>query len=172
MLMLAADYQGAQADETDETLKQLDLAMKQLDLALFCDKHVGHPRCKKIEEERLFCKNNPDDDHCKEESASTLLLWCESKDPSARGRCDGALSVFAHDGAGSSLFGMSAPAALPQWQCVPPGVIEDTEQLRRLFLREAERTPEVLHRPARLLLYYAVAKAFPCPLRATTPEAR
>jgi hypothetical protein len=47
-------------------------------------------------------------------------------------------------------------------QCVPRAVIDDTEQLRRLFLREANRMPEVLHLPARQLVYYAVAKAFPC----------
>ena len=72
--------------------------------------------------------------------------------------------MLARDGAGlPSLFGMPAPAAaLAEWRCVPPAVIDDTEQLRRLFLREANRMPEVLHLPARQLVYYAVAKAFPC----------
>jgi hypothetical protein len=139
--------------------------LKKLDLARFCDKNAGHPRCKAIEERQLFCKNNPTHDRCKERSASTLLIWCESNDPYTLGMCAGELKGFAYDGSGSSLFGMSAPAPLPEWQCVPKAVIDDTEQLRRLFIREANRMPEVLHLPARQLVYYAVAKAFPCPLQ-------
>src|SRR4029450_6029575 len=38
-----------------------------------------------------------------------------------------------------------------------------------LLIRKAYRTPEVLHLPARRLLYYAVAQAFPCRVH---PDAR
>jgi hypothetical protein len=55
---------------------------------------------------------------------------------------------------------------IPEWLCVPKATFQDDEQLRQLFIREANRMPEVLHRPARQFLFYAVAKAFPCPLRA------
>jgi Ssp1 endopeptidase immunity protein Rap1a len=88
----------------------------------------------------------------KEDSASAVLVFCEKPN---LGTCRAELGSFAREGA-VSLF---------EWHCVPPEVIKDTEQLRRLFLREAQRMPEVLHLPARQLLYYAVAKAFPCPLR-------
>lgn len=111
---------------------------------------------KEGEQLRAICAENPSDDRCKETPASTLLIWCESTLPENLGRCHGALGAFAHDGA----------ALLPEWQCVPQAVTGDEEQLRRLFLREAGRLPEILHQPARKLLYYSVLKAFPCPLRA------
>lgn len=110
---------------------------------------------KEGEQLRAFRTNNPTNDRCKETPASTLLIWCESNLPENLGRCHGALTNFAHDGA----------ALFPEWQCVPQAVTDDAEQLRRLFLREAARLPEVLNQPARKLLYYAVLKAFPCALR-------
>ena len=169
MMTLVAAHQRALAENMWDLL-----IPEKLQLVLFCEKHVGHPRCKKIEQERLFCKNNPTNDRCKEQSASTVLLWCEHSDPESQGKCDAELGGDARAGAGlPSLFGMPArTAALPEWQCVPKAVIDDWEQLRRLFIREANRMPEVLHLPARQLLYYAVAKAFPCPLRNPPPDAR
>ena len=110
---------------------------------------------KEGEQHRALCAKNPNDDRCKPLFASTLLFWCERDQPDYLGRCHGALMAYAQDGAKELL----------DWQCVPPGVAADTEQLRRLFLREAQRMPEVLNQPARKLLYYAVLKAFPCPLR-------
>jgi len=116
---------------------------------------------KEGEQHRAFCAKNPGDDRCKPIPASTLLFLCESNTPESLGRCHGALDAYASDG-----------KDLSAWLCVPKDTLQDYEQLRRLFIREAERMPEVLHRPARLLLYYAVAKAFPCPLRNIAPQAR
>jgi hypothetical protein len=110
---------------------------------------------KEGERHPALCAKNPNDERCKDKAASTVLAWCEREDAYSRGLCDGTLGGFAQDGA----------ASLPEWQCAPAAVTKDEEQLRRLFLREAHRLPEVLHEPARKLLYYAVLKAFPCPLR-------
>ena len=112
---------------------------------------------KETEQHRAFCNKNPGDDRCKDRSASAVLVWCEREDDAhGRGLCHGALAAYAAEGV----------SLLPEWQCVPQAVSRDNEQLRRLFLREAQRVPEVLHEPARRLLYYAVLKAFPCALRA------
>ena len=116
---------------------------------------------KEGEQHRAFCAKNPNDDKCKPMPASTLLFLCESNAPESLGRCTGELDAYAQDGKNLSA-----------WLCVPKDTISDYEQLRRLFIREGEQMPEVLHRPARLLLYYAVSKAFPCPLRAISPQAR
>lgn len=116
---------------------------------------------KEGEQHRAFCAKNPSDDSCKPMSGSTLLFLCENAAPESLGRCHGALHAYALDG-----------QELAAWTCVPKDTLKDYEQLRRLFIREGERMPEVLNRPARLLLYYAVAKAFPCPLHNITPEAR
>ena len=116
---------------------------------------------KQGEQHRLFCAKNPGDDRCKPMPGSTLLFLCESRAPASLGRCQGRLEAYALDGKG-----------LTAWLCVPKDTISDSEQLRRLFVREGQRMPEVLNRPARLLLYYAVAKAFPCPLRNLAPEPR
>ena len=110
---------------------------------------------KEGKQHRAFCAKNPDDDICKPIAASTLLFLCESETPESLGRCHGALHAYALDG-----------KDIPELLCVPRATIQDYEQLRRLFIREGNRMPEVLHQPARQLLYYAVAKAFPCPLRA------
>jgi Rap1a immunity proteins len=106
-------------------------------------------------EKREFCAKNPEHDSCKPATASTLLMRCDSSDASDVAYCHGFLSAVASGG----------PANLPEWRCVPKGVEEQPEQLRLLFIREAHRMPEVLHLPAQQLLYYAVIKAFPCPLR-------
>jgi hypothetical protein len=111
---------------------------------------------KEAEEHRAFCAENPKHDRCKEPDASTALIWCESNLPENLGRCHGVLQGYAIRGA----------TEVVEWKCVPQAVVENTEQLRRLFIREAHRVPEVLHLPASQLLYYAVTKAFPCPLRA------
>jgi hypothetical protein len=108
---------------------------------------------KKGDEFRAFCTKNPEHDRCQPTPASTVLIWCESSDPSNSGSCHGALRAFASNG-----------ARLPEWQCVPRAVLDNTTQLQRLFVREGQRMPEILHQPAEKLLYYAVAKAFPCPL--------
>jgi Rap1a immunity proteins len=110
---------------------------------------------KEGEQHRAFCAKNSKDDSCKPMAASLMLVLCESGSPESLGHCHGALHAYALDG-----------KDLAEWQCVPHATIQDFEQLRRLFIREANRMPEVLHQPARQLLYYAVAKAFPCPLRA------
>jgi hypothetical protein len=106
------------------------------------------------ESHRTFCANYPQDDRCNEQAASTLLFLCEDRSPESLGRCHGALHAYALDG-----------RDLAEWLCVPKATLNDYEQLRRLFMREADRMPEILQRPARQVLYYAVAKAFPCPLR-------
>jgi Rap1a immunity proteins len=116
---------------------------------------------KESEQHRAFCAKNSNDVSCKPTPASTLLFLCESNTPESLGRCHGALHAYALDG-----------QDLDAWFCVPKDTLQDYEQLRRIFIREGERMPEVLHRPARLLLYYAVAKAFPCPLLKIPPEAR
>jgi len=116
---------------------------------------------KEGEQHRAFCAKNPKHDSCKPMPASTLLYLCESLAPESLGRCTGALHAYALDG-----------KDLDEWLCVPRDTLDDYEQLRRLFIREGERMPELLHRPAQLLLYYAVAKAFPCALRIKPPEAR
>lgn len=116
---------------------------------------------KQGEQHCAFCAQNPGNDSCKPTPGYTLLFLCENTAPESLGRCHGALHAYALDG-----------QKLAAWTCVPKDTLEDYEQLRRLFIREGERIPEVLNRPARLLLYYAVAKAFPCPLRNVAPEAR
>lgn len=116
---------------------------------------------KQGEKHRAFCAKHPGDDRCKPMAASTLLFLCESREPASLGTCHGALEAYALDG-----------KDLTAWLCVPKDTIYDFEQLRRLFVREGERMPEILNRPARLLLYYAVANAFPCPLREVAPKAR
>jgi hypothetical protein len=116
---------------------------------------------KEGEQRRAFCAEHPSDDGCKPMPASALLFLCEHNTPENLGHCHGALHAYALDG-----------QELSAWLCVPKDTLNNYEQLRRLFIREAERMPEVLHRPAQLLLYYAVARAFPCPLRNIEPQAR
>lgn len=103
-----------------------------------------------------FCAKNPEHDRCKPMTAATLLMRCDSSDSREVLSCHATLYAMAFD----------APASLPEWRCLPKGAAEHPEQLRLLFVREAHRLPEVLHQPARQLLYYAVIKAFPCPLGA------
>jgi hypothetical protein len=81
-----------------------------------------------------------------------VLFWCESADPYTLGMCTGTMSWYADQ----------AVKAIPEWKCVPPAVVKNAEQLRRLFIREGHRVPEVLHLPVSQLFYYAVTKAFPC----------
>lgn len=108
---------------------------------------------KPILEEREFCAKNSKHDSCKPTTAAKLLMRCDSADPENVAYCLG------------SLMGLSSePEALVELQCVPHEVWRNPEQLRRLFIRD-NRMPEILHLPARQLLYYSVAKAFPCPLR-------
>ena len=104
---------------------------------------------------RALCAKSPGDDRCKEPQASTVLFWCERgpNDPHFLGQCHARLGAYARLGSQS----------LAEWRCVPPEVINNEEQLRRLFVLEGDRHPEVLHMPAQQLLYYAVAVAFPCP---------
>ncbi len=106
------------------------------------------------QELRALCAQNPRHERCQPPTASTVLTWCESADPYNRGRCHGQLTGIARDG-----------ARLTEWLCVPRAVIGNADQLQRLFVREGQRMPEILHQPAERLLFYAVAKAFPCPLR-------
>jgi Rap1a immunity proteins len=106
---------------------------------------------KEAEETGALCASNPSHDRCNDARASDVLVWCESDTPFDRGRCHGAVEAYASRG-----------AQLQEWQCVPPPVLKDGEQLRRLFVRAGQRTPEILHLPAPQLLYYAVANAFPC----------
>jgi hypothetical protein len=88
-------------------------------------------------------------------TAADVLTWCEPgiADPYNLGRCEAQLGFAAREG-----------ARFPEWQCVPRAVLTNPDQLRRLFIREGRRMPEILHQPAERLLFYAVAKAFPCPL--------
>jgi hypothetical protein len=104
------------------------------------------------ERNRAFCVKNPQHDRCKEHIASTVLFWCESNAPESLGRCHGTLNRYA----------AQAKTEVVEWKCVPRAVVENTEQLRQLFIREGHRVPEILHLPAPRLLYYAVTKAFPC----------
>jgi hypothetical protein len=131
-------------------------AIKSIETAEFCNKNRGHERCKELEAKRAFCAKNPERVECREERASARLLRCERNDPGSLGGCHAA--IIADLGRGLR--------EVPELRCVPEAVLDDPEQLRRLFIREANRNPEVLHLPARNLLYYAVVKAFPCPLRA------
>ena len=113
------------------------------------------------EQHRAFCTKNPNDDNCKPIAAyALLLLLCQGHTPENLGHCHSALDAHASEGKNFDA-----------WLCVPKDTLRDSEQLRRLFIREAARMPEVLHRPARLLLYYSVARAFPCPLPNIAPEA-
>jgi hypothetical protein len=104
------------------------------------------------EQHRAFCAKNPNDDRCKPMAAYALALLCQGGTPESLRHCQGALDSYALQGRDLDL-----------WLCVPNGTVQDFEQLRQLFIREAARMPEALHRQARLLLYYSVAKAFPCP---------
>lgn len=104
------------------------------------------------QQHRAFCAKKPHDDSCKPMAAYALLLLCQGDTPESLRHCQGALDAYALQGRDLDL-----------WLCVPKGTLQDSEQLRQLFIREAAQMPGVLHRPARLLLYYSVAKAFPCP---------
>ena len=112
------------------------------------------------EQHRAFCAKNPSDDNCEPIAAYALLLLCQGHAPESLGRCHGALDAYASEG-----------RDIDAWLCVPKDTLKDSEQLRRLYINEAARMPEVLHRPARLLLYYSVAKAFPCPPPNIAPNA-
>jgi hypothetical protein len=133
----------------------IEALAKAMELQKFCAKNPGHKRCDEIEERQAFCNNYPTHDRCKENAASTVLFWCESADPYILGMCDGTLNWYADQ----------AVTAIPEWKRVPPAVVQNSDQLRRLFIREGHRVPEVLHLPASQLFYYAVTKAFPCMLR-------
>jgi hypothetical protein len=89
-------------------------------------------------------------------TAADVLTWCEPgiADPYNLGRCEAQIRSDVRKG-----------KQLLEWQCVPPAVLSNPDQLRRLFIREGQRVPEILHQPAERLLFYAVAKAFPCPMR-------
>jgi hypothetical protein len=143
----------------------LSPSTKAMELARFCDRHVGHPKCKKLEEFRAFCAANPMDTSRCHTSAGRLLLLCDSQDSAERAYCAGTLD-------GELMFGAApqlGPPALvlsnpePAIACVPVEVLRTPEQVRLLFVREAHSHPEVLHFPVKQLLFYALAKAFPCP---------
>jgi hypothetical protein len=151
--LIAVDVRGQTLRDLFDSIEDLG---KTMELQKFCAKNPGHTRCKEMEERQAFCNSYPTHDRCKEDSASTVLFRCESTDPYVLGMCHGSLMAYAEDGAKNLI----------EWKCVPREVLRDTEQLRRLFLREAQQSPEVLHLPARQLVYYAVAKAFPCRFRA------
>lgn len=103
--------------------------------------------------QKEFCAKNPTDRSCRAITAAELLTKCQG-DRTERAYCAGTLDAIATSG----------KAELIEWQCVPDAVIEGhPEQLRIIFVREAHRMPEILHLPARQLLFYAVTKAFPCP---------
>jgi len=106
------------------------------------------------------CARNPAHDYCKPTTASELLMRCGSGDEREIAYCHGALDAYFLDG----------KAKLPEWKCLPKGAGEHPEQLRQLFLRVGYQHPEVLHEPARQLLFYAVAKAFPCRFQPDRPE--
>jgi Ssp1 endopeptidase immunity protein Rap1a len=101
-----------------------------------------------------FCKGNPADGRCDRTKTigAQLLLKCDTRDEADRAYCHGSLDSMAH----------FAVTNVPEWKCVPKEPLHP-EQLRLLFVREAHQHPEVLHLPAENLLFYAVAKAFPCP---------
>ena len=139
---------------------------KALELSQFCGKHQGHPRCKELEAQRAFCAKHPmDAERCDPPSAGKLLQWCDSQDSNDHAHCAGVLDAELTDGAapqlGSPPIKLSEPE--PALQCVPVEVLREPEQIRILFVREAHNHPEVLHLSARRLLYYALAKTFPCP---------
>ena len=106
-------------------------------------------------QKNALCAKNPANEACKEIPATELLIRCRSNDPLNLGRCHGTLANLAQGG----------NEILLEWQCVPSAVINNTEQLRILFVREADRTPEILHLPAWKLFYFSIVKAFPCSLR-------
>lgn len=166
----AAGFAGGAADERRNVMKSrrtaavmaliLTIAASANALAEGMWGKIGRA-LKEGEQDRAFCVHNPNNDICKPMVASTLLFLCESSTPVSLGRCTGAIHAYALEG-----------KKLDAWLCVPEDALDNDEQLRRLFIREGERMPEVFHRQARLLLYYAVAKAFPCPLRNTSPKPR
>lgn len=103
------------------------------------------------EKAREFCRINPEASKCRPMSGAELLARCDSSQSTDRAYCAGTLSAMATSG-----------SDLPEWRCVPKEAYRHPEQFRVLFVREALRTPEVLHQDARNLLFYAVAKSFPC----------
>jgi hypothetical protein len=45
--------------------------------------------------------------------------------------------------------------------CLPDGVGMD--QMAKMFIKNANDNPEILHHPAEVQLYFTLLKAFPCP---------
>jgi hypothetical protein len=143
-------------------------AVKELGDAIalneFCAKHPGHTRCKDLEALRVFCAAHPmDAERCDPPSAAKLLQECNSDSSTDHAACAGVLDAMVDSGAAPQ---MGSPVKLnapePALACVPVAVLDSPDQLRILFVREAYRHPEVLHLPARRLLFYALAKTFPC----------
>lgn len=152
-------------------------AVKKLgdDIALneFCAKHPGHTRCKDLESLRAFCADHPmDAERCDPPSAASLLQECDSDSSTDHAACAGRLDAFLDNGAvpqfGPPLIPAMRDAPEPVLFCVPTAVIRNPDQVRLLFVQAAHEHPEVLHLPARRLLFYALAKTFPCinPLKA------
>lgn len=143
---------------------ELAPALKQLDLVTFCTKHRGDTRCKDLEALRAFCAAHPmDAERCDRPSAAKLLQQCDSDSSTDHAACAGVLDAMIDSGAAPQLKpSLKLDAPEPALACVPVAVLNSPDQLRILFVREAYRHPEVLHLPARRLLYYALAKTFPC----------
>ncbi len=139
-------------------------SLKAIELAKFCDQHPGHQRCKELEAQRTYCAMHPmDAAQCDSPAAGNLLQQCESNESADRASCEGVLVAKLDTGAAPQLKpidNLFAPE--PALACVPVPVLQNPEQLRLLFIREANRHPEVLHLSARRLLFYALAKTFPC----------
>ncbi|HEY7245312.1 MAG TPA: Rap1a/Tai family immunity protein [Xanthobacteraceae bacterium] len=153
VLSFAFDYNCTADPSFRDLLDSIEEFARAKKLEDFCAKNPGHADCAQIEERQRFCRDNLKDDGCDDKQGSTILFWCESTAlPESMGRCHAAMYWYA----------THAPKTLFEWKCVPPDVVRNTEQLRRIFIREAERIPEVLHLPAGRLFYYAITKAFPC----------
>ena len=157
------------ASGSDDPLHDLlEQWAKQLKLDTFCSNHQGHPRCKKLEELRAFCATNPMDTSRCHTSAAKALTWCDSQSSEDRAYCAGSLDAEVDQGAAPQwgppiVFSGASEPPEPTLRCVPAAVLRQPEQIRILFVREAYQHPEMLHLPKRQLLFYALAKAFPCP---------
>jgi hypothetical protein len=146
----------------------VDQLAKRLELREFCSKHPGHDRCKKLEADQAYCAVHPmDAERCDRPSAARLMQECDSESSEDHAYCAGTLDGLLDNGAapqlGPPMLPQIADPPEPSLLCVPVAVLRNPEQVRLLFVRAAHDHPEVLHLSARRLLYYTLAKTFPCP---------
>ena len=140
---------------------------KQQELNDLCSRNPGDKRCKKIQQEAAYCASHPmDAENCDAPSAARLMQDCDTNNSMDHAYCFGTLDAMLDNGAapqlGQPVYPATQVAPVAAISCVPKKILNNPEQVRLLFVRAAHEHPEVLHFPARRLLFYALAKAFPC----------